>query len=294
MATVVSRVQSMFRPRNAFFALTFLVLVSGCLALGGEEESRLSNIDSISERIESFNDFDLHIVEGGDSAGQPVVFIHGTPGSAEFFASYLLHPDLQDLRLLALDRPGWGTSQAKNQFDGTLAAQSAMLGKFLCSIESSAPAQQVVIVAHSYGATLTPLLAMNHPQCISAALLLAGAADPDLAAPRWYNLMTEVPPVSWLASLSGFGLKISNDEMMLVQPGLELMRDRWSTVDLPVTVIQGERDMLVNPDHADFLEASLAHIPAEIIRFPAKGHMVVHSDRSFVIAQLRKLLQQLK
>ena len=69
----------MVRPRNAFFALTFLVLVSGCLALGGEEESRLSNIDSISERIESFNDFDLHIVEGGDSAGQPVVFIHGTP-----------------------------------------------------------------------------------------------------------------------------------------------------------------------------------------------------------------------
>lgn len=290
----VSRVQGVVRPRNVFFALAMLVLVSGCLAMGGEEESRFANIASISERIESFSDVDLHIVEGGDSVGQPVVFIHGTPGSAEFFTSYLLHPDLQDLRLLALDRPGWGTSLVKNQFDGTLAAQSAMLGEFLCSIKSANPAQQLVVVAHSYGATLTPLLVMDHPQCISAVLLLAGAADPDLAAPRWYNWMTEVPPVSWLASLSGFGLKLSNDEMMLVQSGLELMRDRWSTLNLPVTVIQGETDRLVDPDHADYLEASLAHIPAEIIRFPEAGHMVVHSDRPFVIAQLRKLLQQIK
>ena len=284
----------MVRLRDVFFALSILALVSGCLAMGGEEESRFANMDSISERIESFNDVDLHIVEGGDSAGQPVVFIHGTPGSAEFFASYLLHPELQDLRLLALDRPGWGTSLVKNQFDGTLAAQSGMLGEFLCSIKSANPAQQLVVVAHSYGATLTPLLVMDHPQCISAVLLLAGAADPDLAAPRWYNWMTEVPPVSWLASLSGFGLKLSNDEMMLVQSGLELMRDRWSTLNLPVTVIQGETDMLVDPNHADYLEASLAHIPAEIIRFPEAGHMVVHSDRPFVIAQLRKLLQQIK
>ena len=284
----------MVRLRDVFFALSILALVSDCLAMGGEEESRFANMDSISERIESFNDVDLHIVEGGDSAGQPVVFIHGTPGSAEFFASYLLHPDLQDLRLLALDRPGWGTSLVKNQFDGTLAAQSGMLGEFLCSIKSANPAQQLVVVAHSYGATLTPLLVMDHPQCISAVLLLAGAADPDLAAPRWYNWMTEVPPVSWLASLSGFGLKLSNDEMMLVQSGLELMRDRWSTLNLPVTVIQGETDMLVDPNHADYLEASLAHIPAEIIRFPEAGHMVVHSDRPFVIAQLRKLLQQIK
>jgi pimeloyl-ACP methyl ester carboxylesterase len=292
--TTVSRIHGTVRPRDVFFALSILALVSGCLAMGGEEESRFANMDSISERIESFNDVDLHIVEGGDSAGQPVVFIHGTPGSAEFFASYLLHPELQDLRLLALDRPGWGTSLVKNQFDGTLAAQSGMLGEFLCSIKSANPAQQIVVVAHSYGATLTPLLVMDHPQCISAVLLLAGAADPDLAAPRWYNWMTEVPPVSWLASLSGFGLKLSNDEMMLVQSGLELMRDRWSTLNLPVTVIQGETDMLVDPNHADYLEASLAHIPAEIIRFPEAGHMVVHSDRPFVIAQLRKLLQQIK
>ncbi|MBL6746380.1 MAG: alpha/beta hydrolase [Pseudomonadales bacterium] len=168
-----------------FFALTPLVLVSGCLALSGEYESRFADIDSIGERIVCFNAVDLHIVDGGNPAGQPVVFFRGTPGSAEFFASYLLHPDLQDLRLMSLDRPGWGTSLARNQFDGTFAAQSAMLGEFLCGIKSANLSQQLLIVAHSYGATLTPLLVMDYQQCISAVLLLAGAADPDLAAPRW-------------------------------------------------------------------------------------------------------------
>ena len=283
---------SALRPRYVVFVI-IVALVSGCLAMGGEDQSRYAGIDSISERVESLAAANLHVVEGGNPGGQTVVFIHGTPGSAEFFASYLLHPELQDLRLIAIDRPGWGSSVVKTEFDGKLASQSAMLGEFLCGLVPAESGQQPVIVAHSYGATLTPLLLMDHPQCISAALLLAGAADPGLAAPRWYNWMTELPPVSWLASLSGFGLKLSNDEMMLVQTGLEQMQDRWSSINVPVTVVQGEEDMLVHPDNADFIETRLAHIPAEVIRFQQDGHMVVHSDRAFVINQLRKLLQQL-
>ena len=283
---------SALRPRNVLFVALVLAIVSGCLAMGGEEQSRYAGIDSVTERIESYPDFDLHVVESGNPAGQPVVFIHGTPGSADFFASYLLHAEIQDLRLIAIDRPGWGSSIVKTGFDGALGSQSSMLGQFLCDLASASPDLRPVVVAHSYGATLTPLLLMDHPECVSSALLLAGAADPRLAAPRWYNWMTEVPPVSWLASLSGFGLKLSNDEMMLVQNGLEQMQSRWSSINLPVTVIQGEQDLLVDPDHADFIESRLAHIPVEVIRFQQEGHMVVHTDRIFVINQLRKLLRQ--
>ena len=119
------------RPRNLVFALIILVIVSGCLAMGSEEESRYAGFESIEQRIQALSRVDLHVVEGSAPSGLPVVFIHGTPGSADFFASYLLHPDLQDLRLLAIDRPGWGTSLVKDEFDGSLASQSAMVGEFL-------------------------------------------------------------------------------------------------------------------------------------------------------------------
>jgi pimeloyl-ACP methyl ester carboxylesterase len=47
--------------------------------------------------------------EYGDPAGRPVVLLHGTPGSR------LAHPDLEALsghRVITLDRPGYGRSQA--------------------------------------------------------------------------------------------------------------------------------------------------------------------------------------
>ena len=224
--------------------------------------ARVSSVDEpvpVQSRSESLTWGDLHVTESGDAAGQPVLFLHGTPGSAGFFTRFLVHPRLQDLRLLAIDRPGWGNSILRENFDATLATQSETVGEFLCSLVS--PEFRPVVVAHSYGATLAPRLMMEYPDCVAATLLLAGAADPLLAGPRWYNWLTEFPPVSWVVALSGTGLKQSNDEMMRVRAGLEEVQDIWTLIRHPVTLIQGEDDWLVDPDHADFIEAKLAHIP---------------------------------
>ena len=286
--------KAMYSGRNRYWSFPLSVLLvglfSGCLVLNvADDEGQLPQ--SIDANLYSLSGADLNVHRSGDAAGIPVVFIHGTPGSASFFTSYLSNPSLQDLQLFAIDRPGWGNSEMRGEFKATLASQSDILGEWLCRIADNSAQNKLLIVAHSYGATLTPRLIADHPRCISAALLLAGAADPQLAAPRWYNTITNVPPVSWLVSLSGMGLKRSNDEMMQVQTGLEEMRARWSSINIPVTVIQGETDMLVHPDNADFIESNLAHLPAEVIRFEDDGHMIVHSRREFVIAQLRKMLE---
>ena len=223
----------------------------------------------MQSRSESLTWGDLHVTESGDAAGQPVLFLHGTPGSAGFFTRYLVHARLQDLRLLAIDRPGWGNSILRENFDATLATQSETVGEFLCSLVS--PEFRPVVVAHSYGATLAPRLMMECPDCVAAILLLAGAADPLLAGPRWYNWLTEFSPVSWVVALSGTGLKQSNDEMMGVRAGLEEVQDTWTLIRHPLTLIQGEDDWLVDPDLVDFIEAKLAHIPAQIIRVEKEG-----------------------
>lgn len=278
------------KKRSLTAIVLLVMLVSGCLVINSEDTVY---DDAISVSQYELASVRLNVLESGDPEGIPLVLIHGTPGSADFFSSYLVDPALQDLHLFAIDRPGWGESQVSGEFDATLASQSAMLGDWLCRIAEDSASGELLILAHSYGATLTPRLIMDHPHCISAALLLAGGADPDLTAPRWYNHVTAVPPVSWLASITGLGLKRSNDEMMQVRSGLEAMRPKWRSIKLPITVIQGEDDMLVHPDNADFIEEKLAHIPANVIRRIEDGHMVVHSDRPFVIAELRKLLAQL-
>jgi pimeloyl-ACP methyl ester carboxylesterase len=291
------RTRAARRLLNAAVSLWITLLIttaSGAVSSAVAAQEPVSSVDepvSVQLRSESLTWGDLHVTESGDAAGQPVLFLHGTPGSAGFFTRYLVHPRLQDLRLLAIDRPGWGNSILRENFDATLATQSETVGEFLCSLVS--PEFRPVVVAHSYGATLAPRLMMEYPDCVAATLLLAGAADPLLAGPRWYNWLTEFPPVSWVVALSGTGLKQSNDEMMRVRAGLEEVQDIWTLIRHPVTLIQGEDDWLVDPDHADFIEAKLAHIPARIIRVEKEGHLIVHRDPDLIIAELRALLAQL-
>lgn len=242
------------------------------------------------DRSVSLSKTKLHYLESGDPSGAAIVFIHGTPGSFGFFSSYITDPRLSSTRNIAIDRPGWGASTVEGEFDPTLTFQSAALGEWLCKVKQESPKDRLVVVAHSYGATLTPKLAMDHPQCISAALLLAGGADPALTAPRWYNNLSHYPPVSWLISMSSWGLKKSNNEMMTVKSELEKIEAHWQQLNLPVTVIQGEEDGLVHPDNADFIEMKLSHIPAKIIRIENAGHVLRESHRDLIMSEIIQLL----
>ena len=272
-------------------ATAVLALISSCVSFDVEPNTRGDTWGHpVVENWANLENGTLHYIEAGNPNGVPLVFIHGTPGSLRFFASYVTDPDLQAYRTIAIDRPGWGSSEILGEFEPTLSYQSAALGQWLCQIKEQSPQKKLIIAAHSYGATLTPKLAMDHPECISGALLLAGAADPELAAPRWYNNITHYTPVSWLVSLSSMGLKKSNNEMMKVKSELEAMRDSWRTINLPITVIQGEDDGLVHPRNADFIEAELSHIPAKIIRIDGGGHVLRSSHRELIVSEINTLL----
>ena len=271
--------------------LTTAIIVSSCISF---ELDPITVIDSNGkpaiEQTVQLDQTALHYLESGNSAGTALVFIHGTPGSMGFFSGYITDPRLAQTRNITIDRPGWGKSIVNGPFDPTLTFQSSALGDWLCDIKQASPNNKLVVVAHSYGATLTPKLAMDHPQCVSAALLLAGGADPKLTAPRWYNNLTHYPPVSWLASLSSMGLKRSNNEMMTVKTELEKIQLDWQKLKLPITVIQGEEDGLVHPGNADFIETQLAHIPAKVIRVEGAGHILRESHRDLIMGEILNLL----
>ncbi|MFK7864159.1 MAG: alpha/beta fold hydrolase [Pseudohongiellaceae bacterium] len=270
------------------------IVASSCISF---DEERLVIVDANGnpaiEHLDELSKASFHYVESGNPEGSAIVFIHGTPGSYGFFSGYIADAQLSNTRNITIDRPGWGASIVKTELEPTLSFQSAVLGDWLCKIKQQSPKKKLLIVAHSYGATLTPRLAMDHPQCISGALLLAGGADPALTAPRWYNNLSHYPPVSWLIQLSSWGLKKSNNEMMTVKSELIKIQDRWKELSLPVTVIQGEDDGLVHPDNADYIETKLAHIPAKIIRIEDAGHVLRESHRELIMNEIHQLLEAL-
>lgn len=284
---------------KAIVASLLVFVLSGCApaALKAEFESinaYYETHDAPEFQFSQHGTLNLRYLETGDASKTTVVFIHGTPGNWSAFANYVNEPTLQkQAHLVVIDRPGWGGSVfSDGKFEPGIEAQSNLLKDWLCDLSAHSGTGKLILVGHSLGGTLAPRLAMDHPNCVSAMLILAGPMDPDLASPRWYNHVARVPPFGWLADkFMGGGMRQSNKEMMVLKPELEKMRPLWASINIPVTVIQGGKDDLVNAKHADFAEEMMSAATLKIIRLPDTGHFFVFADKALVFRHLRDLLE---
>jgi len=277
---------------------TLLFALSGCAPSALRDEANsireyYRTHDKPEFQFSRHGALNLRYVESGDPEKPAVVFLHGTPGDWTFLASYVNEPTLQsEAHLIAVDRPGWGGSTFDNgEFEPGIEAQSRLMGDWLCDVAVASATGGVILVGHSFGGTLAPRLAMDHPDCVDAVLILASPLDPALASPRWYNQVARVPPFGWLADVTlGGGMRQSNKEMMILKPELEKMRPLWADLKQAVIVIQGGKDGLVNPHHADFAERMLPVENRHIIRLPDDDHFFLYSNKELVLQQIRSLL----
>ena len=226
----------------------------------------------------------LHYQQGGNPEGTPVIWVHGTPGGWSNFHDYLTHPTLTDkLRILLVDRPGWGASQSPEL--ASIDEQAKVLGELVEQIYT--PEQPVYLVGHSLGGSIVLRMAMNQPDKIAGLLLIASPADPNLSRPRWYHKFT----ASWLGRrLLGDGWQQSNREMLALDKGLERL-DNWQALDQKLVVLQGDKDFLVKKGNADYLEQQATQARIEVHRFADKGHFIPFEEPDLVVSALLNLVE---
>ena len=115
--------------QRSLAALTVMLGVTGCAPAGPRQDP---------ERVESMRRVlalaapqgqVLSYLAHGDVQGLPVIYVHGTPGSAQGWADYLLQP-VAGSRSLAPDRPGFGRSGPDQAVTG-LALQAQAVASLL-------------------------------------------------------------------------------------------------------------------------------------------------------------------
>ena len=270
-----------------FLVSVFLVL-QGCLipktireseeiAVSLQEEGKLNSYQLIE------NHFSLHYVSL-ERAGQDkdknvaLVFIHGTPGDWKIFGSQLANTRLsQAAQLIALDRPGWGGSVTQSKHAETsLAKQAELIAPLLLKLKENG--QKILIAGHSLGATLAPRIAMSFPELVDGAVVIAGDLSEEYFDEGWYNKIG-----SWdlIHAVLPKTLCYANDEVIGLRYNLQLMHDLWGNLSVPIWVIQGGKDSLVDPRNAEFATNLQTQSSVYVKYFPEAGHLIhlTHKDQ---------------
>jgi pimeloyl-ACP methyl ester carboxylesterase len=253
----------------------------------------------------------LHYIEKGQG-GPPVVLIHGNVVTAEDFAlsGVLDRVAAQGHRVIAFDRPGYGYSDRPHGTLWTAAAQADLLRHAIEQLGIERP----IVAGHSWGTLVALALALNHPKAVSGLVLLSGYYYRTLRADVPLVSITAIPVLGdllryTLAPLLGAALLPLNFKVMFgprriperfrhefphgmpvrpaqiraetqdaatMVPAVMMMRGRFAELRMPVIIIAGARDRVVDVGrHAERLYGEIPHSVLHLI--PDAGHMVHHA-----------------
>jgi len=218
----------------------------------------------------------LHYVSAGDPSLPLVVFVHGSPGSWDAFLEFMGNPRLlARARLVSIDRPGYGGS-GRNLPEPSLVYQAAVIKTVL---ETDTGGRPAILVGHSLGAPIVARAAMDFPERVGGLILVAPSIDPELEKVRWFQYPADWQLLSWLVPPA---LRTSNREVLPLKGELQALLPLWAGISQVVTVIQGEKDVLVPAANADFAVARLVNARVTRVRVPDMNHFVPWTHPSLI------------
>lgn len=275
-------------------------------------------------RIIEVNGVDLHVFEKG--TGSPIVLLHGS-GSLiqDMTVSGLVDRLALHHRVIVFDRPGYGWSSRPKGCDWSPEAQAALFA----AAADILGVMQPLVFGHSWGTLPALAWALNRPDGVRGLVLASGyyfpTPRPDalftavMASPVLGDLLTYTiaPLQTRVTGPAGFRLIFSPsetpqkflDEMpfnLMLRPSqlhataadsammplaAAALEPRYRELKLPVTIIWGDSDKLVNQDKQSARLSAL--LPqARAVPIAEAGHMVHHVVLEHVVAAIEAMTDQ--
>lgn len=235
---------------RTYGALTVILSACGCSNAGPRVPrtnlEHLRRNTHASELLEITLSYLQSAQETQDKA-IPVVYVHGTPGSAQAWANYVERP-VDHTYSIALDRPGFGQSAPTRAFISLREQAAAVLAVM------PKDDQPVVLVGHSLGGPVVAQVAAEHSSRVKALVLVAASLDP---------AQEKIHPLQPLGTMWPFRLLLSdqlrnsNDELLNLKAELLQLEPRLKNISAPTMIIHGTRDDLVPFENLAYIQAQL-------------------------------------
>jgi pimeloyl-ACP methyl ester carboxylesterase len=260
----------------------------------------------------------LHFVIKG--AGRPVVLIHGNPGSCQDWAR-VYGPLSSRYCGFAFDRPGHGHSDRPNHRPVTVDVQARMLHAALKELNVAQP----ILVGHSWGGALTLAYALEFPDDLAGAVLLAPAV---YESDDGVSFLTRLPALPLIGDVINFlftpllGASVVRQDLQkafspdpvpkhylrhvlsewtrprkvkwysvddaLLTESLPKFTPRYSDIRAPVVIVTGDSDLIVPAkENAHRLYEALPH--AELVVLEKTGHQIPFTRPDAVVDAIDRL-----
>ena len=273
-----------------------------------------------SGRFLEVNGVRLHYVERG--AGDPVILLHGNGSMIQDFeCSGLVDLVAKDHRVIVFDRPGFGHSDRPRSVVWTPDVQAELIERALAQIGVS----NAIVLGHSWGASVAAAMALKYPALVRGLVLASGYYYPTvkpevvaMTAPALpfvgdilrYTLSPLLSRLTWPLMMSKifeprsvpqkFGafpkemalrpsqIRASAAEAALMIPDAFMLRNRYADLKMPVVIIAGEMDKLIDIDtqsvrlHADVSQSSFH-------RLAEQGHMIHQTATDQVMSAISEV-----
>lgn len=300
-------------------------LAAGALALAGGRALYRYNRRAIADAEASYPPIGefmgpagarLHYVCRG--TGVPVVLFHGAAGTLHDF-DYVADRIAAEYRFCAFDRPGHGYSDARPG-DHRVESQVHLFRDAMAELGIERP----VLVGYSWGAALVLQYALLHPEETGAVVLIGGTTHVGTAPrnPLYWILRTPgasdalialglvpigrpymaTPLRKVFAPDSTPAAYLERARAMWVRPApvramtadfhglaaiLREIRPRYPELKVPVVILTGDRDRLVDAERNSMALAREAP-DTELILVPGAGHGLPQARPDAVIQGIRR------
>jgi non-heme chloroperoxidase len=284
------------RPLQSTIALVVFIAGLNQMAVGQATQDAVTGVRF--SQVQGGGGVPLNVVEKGDSSKPAILFIHGFRQSYIAWRTQFESRLAEDCHLVAFDLRGHGNSGSPWQADAYNTGRP--WADDVDSVIKATGIKAPLIVGWSFGGNVAMDFIRNYPSAHVAGLVLAATTAGMIAQPK---LSPDTPPRPTVSSDIERNIgAVDASTKLLFGPNLDadLIRkfaaasmrvspfvDLLPGLSMPITLVFGGRDPIVNPGVADKLKTLFPR--ANVVAFPDGGHATFLDDPERFNAMLERL-----
>ncbi|MFT3723629.1 MAG: alpha/beta hydrolase [Hyphomonadaceae bacterium] len=264
----------------------------------------------------------VHYTDEGNVNGRTLILVHGLAASVQAWRPWVQRLST-DFRLVAIDLPGHGLTEAPPGYRASLDRNAALVE----ALADEIGAKRFVLTGNSMGGAVSLAYAMAHPERLDGLVLVDAAgwpgADGKRGGPPGFVGLFDNPVGHWFMKLvdprlvitgglksayhdetlvtkdvedryANFAMAVGHRDILLTQqpqPSRPWTPLDFNRITTPTLVMAGEKDALIPVDDARAIAAAIPG--AKLVTYPDGGHLPMEQLPEETVRDLRVFLGSL-